>query len=170
MSVVENFFKIHLYFDRNVVIKFWLKKKQHLDMILESVEKDSNQLLIFFHRYWHPLLIEHSFFYFCFVLCLCSMPEFAVEQLKLDPYILRSDFQTGHLPILLSFGETAAGQMFAVDTWTLTSRVAQLLQPIKVMLVNSQGGFLDEHGKVRTKLTVSLLTRKLGLLRVAGDS
>ncbi|KAK3803136.1 hypothetical protein RRG08_060108 [Elysia crispata] len=77
-----------------------------------------------------------------------GMPEFAVEQLKLDPYILRSDFQTGHLPILLSFGETAAGQMFAVDTWTLTSRVAQLLQPIKVMLVNSQGGFLDEHGKV----------------------
>ncbi|GFR95140.1 N-acetylglutamate synthase, mitochondrial-like [Elysia marginata] len=77
-----------------------------------------------------------------------GMPEFAAEQLKLDPHILQSDFHTGHLPILLSYGETAAGQMFAVDTWTLTSRVAQLLQPIKVMLVNTQGGFLDEQGKV----------------------
>ncbi|GFO47176.1 N-acetylglutamate synthase, mitochondrial-like [Plakobranchus ocellatus] len=77
-----------------------------------------------------------------------GLPEFAMEQLKLDPNILQSDFHTGHLPILLSYGETPTGQMFAVDTWTLTSHVARLLQPIKVMLVNSQGGFLDEYGKV----------------------
>ncbi|RUS79211.1 hypothetical protein EGW08_013040 [Elysia chlorotica] len=77
-----------------------------------------------------------------------GMPEFETEQLRLDPHILRSGFETGHLPILLSFGETDTGQMFAVDTWTLTTHVARLLQPMKVMLVNSQGGFLDEHGKV----------------------
>lgn len=77
-----------------------------------------------------------------------GLSEFAGHHLKLDPRILHSDFHTGHLPILLSYGETDAGQMFPVDTWTLTFGLARLLQPIKVMLVNLQGGFLDEHGKV----------------------
>ncbi|CAL1534517.1 unnamed protein product [Lymnaea stagnalis] len=70
------------------------------------------------------------------------------HQLNVSTEIIKSSLASQHLPIVLSYGETAAGQIFAIKPWDLTAQMSRLLQPKKVMFINSHGGFLDEHGKV----------------------
>ncbi|XP_059167219.1 N-acetylglutamate synthase, mitochondrial-like [Physella acuta] len=70
------------------------------------------------------------------------------KNLQISTEIIQSSLATQHLPILLSYGETASGQIFPIKSWELSTQVSKVFQPKKVMFVNSHGGFLDEQGKV----------------------
>ncbi|XP_041374966.1 N-acetylglutamate synthase, mitochondrial-like [Gigantopelta aegis] len=53
-----------------------------------------------------------------------------------------------HIPIIPAFGETPSGQILAVDMWSVTEKLSSALQPLKVIKVNTCGGFVDETGSV----------------------
>ncbi|XP_064598128.1 N-acetylglutamate synthase, mitochondrial-like [Liolophura sinensis] len=56
--------------------------------------------------------------------------------------------QTRHVPIIPAVGETQSGQILLLDIWSVTEAIAVLLQPLKVMEINTVGGFTDEDGHV----------------------
>ncbi|KAL5006070.1 hypothetical protein ScPMuIL_017228 [Solemya velum] len=55
---------------------------------------------------------------------------------------------TKHVPVIPAVGETSCGQIVAVDAWKLTDQLARALQPLKVMQINTYGGFVDEDKHV----------------------
>ncbi|XP_046562538.1 N-acetylglutamate synthase, mitochondrial-like [Haliotis rubra] len=67
---------------------------------------------------------------------------------NINTEIIEWCLQTKHIPIILSFGETASGQLVALDLWSVTEGLAKALQPLKVIKVNACGGFVDEVGSV----------------------
>ena len=63
-----------------------------------------------------------------------------------------------HIPIIPAFGETPSGQILAVDMWSVTEKLSSALQPLKVIKVNTCGGFVDETGSVRNLFFVLIST------------
>ncbi|XP_013412506.1 N-acetylglutamate synthase, mitochondrial [Lingula anatina] len=65
-------------------------------------------------------------------------------------------FQSGHIPILLSVGETQSGQIVPLDLTHTTEQLSLALKPFKVMLLNSTGGFYNENGEVIPNVNLPL--------------
>ena len=56
--------------------------------------------------------------------------------------------RSGHIPVLTAVGESPSGQVLCVDSNDAAIRIAHILQPMKVMFLNTTGGLLDSQGNV----------------------
>ena len=56
--------------------------------------------------------------------------------------------RSGHIPVLTAVGESPSGQVLCVDSNDAAVRIAHILQPMKVMFLNTTGGLLDRQGNV----------------------
>lgn len=61
---------------------------------------------------------------------------------------LTYDPRSGHIPVLTAVGESPSGQILCVDANHAAIRIAQVLQPMKVMFLNTTGGLVDRHENV----------------------
>ena len=68
---------------------------------------------------------------------------------------------SGHIPIILSVGESATGQLLTLDVNRVTAEVAKVLQPFKVMYLNAIGGITNEKGEVSLFLQYDYVYRVL---------
>ena len=50
--------------------------------------------------------------------------------------------------MLTAVGESPSGQVLCVDSNDAAIRIAHILQPMKVMFLNTTGGLLDSQGNV----------------------
>ena len=55
---------------------------------------------------------------------------------------------SGHMPIILSIGETQTGQLLTLDAGHVTTELSKVMQPFKVMYLNTSGGIKDSQGEV----------------------
>ncbi|XP_070569848.1 N-acetylglutamate synthase, mitochondrial-like [Ptychodera flava] len=53
-----------------------------------------------------------------------------------------------HVPVVSSIGETESGQLLSVDACHATEEIAKVLTPLKVMFLNTTGGFHDADNHV----------------------
>ncbi|XP_077997626.1 N-acetylglutamate synthase, mitochondrial-like [Glandiceps talaboti] len=56
--------------------------------------------------------------------------------------------RSSHVPVISSIGETESGQLVNVDACHAVEEIAKVLTPLKVMFLNTTGGFVDENKQV----------------------
>jgi len=78
-----------------------------------------------------------------------------IDKVNVRP--LQQCLRSGHIPVLTAVGESPSGQVLCVDAHDAAIRIAHILQPLKVMFLNTTGGLVDRQGNV------------LGNVNVAGD-
>ena len=81
----------------------------------------------------------HSF-YFSYLGSISAIDTSSIEE-ALD---------SGQIPIIQGLGMTDGGQMLALDVNDVTTSISKHLQPLKVMLLNTTGGFTNEFDEVST--------------------
>ena len=59
--------------------------------------------------------------------------------------------RSGHIPVLTAVGESPSGQVLCVESHHAAIRIAEVLQPMKVMFLNTTGGLVDRQGNVSAK-------------------
>ena len=59
--------------------------------------------------------------------------------------------RSGHIPVLTAVAESPSGQVLCVESHHATVRIAEELQPMKVMFLNTAGGLVDRQGNVSVK-------------------
>ncbi|XP_006823230.2 N-acetylglutamate synthase, mitochondrial-like [Saccoglossus kowalevskii] len=57
--------------------------------------------------------------------------------------------RSGHVPVVSSIGETDTGQLVNIDACHTVEEVAKVLKPLKVMYLNTSGGFMNENSQVQ---------------------
>ena len=72
-------------------------------------------------------------------------------------YLLIMTPRSGHVPVLTAVGESPSGQVLCVDSNHAAIRIAQVLQPRKVMFLNTNGGLVDRHGNVSGRVLLYVL-------------
>ena len=70
---------------------------------------------------------------------------------------LFSAIRSGHIPVLTAVGESPSGQVLCVDSNDAAIRIAHILQPMKVMFLNTTGGLLDSQGNVSDSFRQNIL-------------
>lgn len=73
---------------------------------------------------------------------------------KVDVKPLQQSLRSGHIPVLTAVGESPSGQVLCVDSNDAAIRIAHILQPMKVMFLNTTGGLLDSQGNVLGNVNV----------------
>jgi acetylglutamate kinase len=61
---------------------------------------------------------------------------------------IQSSLRAGHLPILVSLGETASGQIVTLGSDGAVRELAVAMQPYKIVFLTETGGLLGEDGRV----------------------
>ena len=56
--------------------------------------------------------------------------------------------RSGHIPVLTAVGESPSGQVLCVDSNDAAIRIGHIMQPMKVMFLNTTGGLVDREGNV----------------------
>ena len=59
--------------------------------------------------------------------------------------------------MLTAVGESPSGQVLCVDSNDAAIRIAHILQPMKVMFLNTTGGLLDSQGNVSDSFGQNIL-------------
>ena len=59
--------------------------------------------------------------------------------------------------MLTAVGESPSGQVLCVDSNDAAIRIAHILQPMKVMFLNTTGGLLDSQGNVSDSFRKNIL-------------
>lgn len=111
-------------------------------------EKNMNDLKFKFYPI-KILFTQHTHFNYYYYYSTFNRSHFNDIQITAKTDIVMQSMSMHHIPILISFGETSEGQMVPLKSWDVTASIAKALLPLKVLCVNSHGGFLDEDGKVR---------------------
>ncbi|XP_078621850.1 N-acetylglutamate synthase, mitochondrial-like isoform X2 [Branchiostoma floridae x Branchiostoma japonicum] len=75
---------------------------------------------------------------------------------EVNPEPLKWCLRSGHIPVISTLGETSTGQVMTIDSSEATEQISQILAPLKVMFLNTQGGIVDRGDQHQT---MELLTR-----------
>ncbi|XP_078621851.1 N-acetylglutamate synthase, mitochondrial-like isoform X3 [Branchiostoma floridae x Branchiostoma japonicum] len=62
---------------------------------------------------------------------------------EVNPEPLKWCLRSGHIPVISTLGETSTGQVMTIDSSEATEQISQILAPLKVMFLNTQGGIVD---------------------------
>lgn len=84
-----------------------------------------------------------------------NLSEFVGRIVKVDVKPLQWCLRSGHIPVLTAVGECPSGQVLCVDANNAAIRIAQILQPRKVMFLNTSGGLVDKQGNVIGNVNVA---------------
>ena len=80
---------------------------------------------------------------------------------------IEAAIDVGSIPVIVSLGETAAGQILNLAADHATNALVRRLEPYKILLLTHAGGLLDEHGRVIDSINLSTeydeLMRQSGL-------
>lgn len=76
-----------------------------------------------------------------------------IDQVDVKP--LQQCLRSGHIPVLTAVGESPSGQVLCVDATEAAIRIADILQPMKVMFLNTTGGLVDRQGNVLGNVNVA---------------
>lgn len=68
---------------------------------------------------------------------------------------LESSLRAGSIPVISSLGETAGGQILAIDCDCATHEMVQALQPFKIIFLTSLGGLLDANERIIDSINLS---------------
>ncbi|XP_019636459.1 PREDICTED: N-acetylglutamate synthase, mitochondrial-like isoform X1 [Branchiostoma belcheri] len=74
---------------------------------------------------------------------------------EVNPEPLKWCLRSGHIPVISTLGETSTGQVMTIDSSEATEQISQILAPLKVMFLNTQGGIVD-RGDQQTVVQVNL--------------
>ncbi|MEM1029640.1 MAG: acetylglutamate kinase [Myxococcota bacterium] len=66
---------------------------------------------------------------------------------QVDPTALTASIRAGQLPIVMSLGETSRGQLVDLSTDEAALALAGMVEPHKVIFLNSEGGIYDDAGR-----------------------
>ncbi|XP_066264406.1 N-acetylglutamate synthase, mitochondrial-like isoform X2 [Branchiostoma lanceolatum] len=75
---------------------------------------------------------------------------------EVNPEPLKWCLRSGHIPVISTLGETSTGQVMTIDSSEATEQISQILAPLKVMFLNTQGGIVDRGDQHQS---TELLTR-----------
>ena len=70
------------------------------------------------------------------------------KDLHVDVARVKWSMKSNHVVVVQSLGQTDAGQMVVIDPFDTTSAIARELLPLKVLLINCQGGLLNDRNEV----------------------
>ena len=84
----------------------------------------------------------------CSVLTMRAIHPLAIINLIHLLTYFQNTSRSGHIPVLTAVGECPSGQVLCVDSNHAAIRIAQILQPRKVMFLNTSGGLVDKQGNV----------------------
>lgn len=79
---------------------------------------------------------------------------------------LEAAIAVGSIPVIVSLGETAGGQILNVSAIHATHALVRRLEPYKIIFLTNDGGLLDERGRVIDSINLS--TEYAGLLERPG--
>lgn len=74
---------------------------------------------------------------------------------KVDVKPLQWCLRSGHIPVLTAVGESPSGQVLCVESHHAAIRIAEVLQPMKVMFLNTTGGLVDRQGNVLGNVNIA---------------
>ncbi|XP_035661049.1 N-acetylglutamate synthase, mitochondrial-like isoform X2 [Branchiostoma floridae] len=69
---------------------------------------------------------------------------------EVNPEPLKWCLRSGHIPVISTLGETSTGQVMTIDSSEATEQISQILAPLKVMFLNTQGGIVDRGDQHQT--------------------
>ncbi|MSP58762.1 MAG: acetylglutamate kinase [Myxococcales bacterium] len=68
---------------------------------------------------------------------------------------IEASIRSGHLPILASLGETAAGQILNINADVAARALALALEPFKIIFLTETGGLLDGDGQLISAINLA---------------
>lgn len=66
----------------------------------------------------------------------------------MDSGLLQWTLDCGAIPLVCPVGRTTAGRSVVLDSVDVTAAIARVLQPLKVMFLNSWGGIPNQNKRV----------------------
>ncbi|KAJ7992190.1 hypothetical protein DPEC_G00275960 [Dallia pectoralis] len=72
----------------------------------------------------------------------------AVSSIAVDKGLLQWSLDCGAIPLVCPVGRDSSGRSVAMDSVEVTAAISKVLQPLKVMFLNSSGGLCSESHKV----------------------